>query len=530
MNTGLELSLEIPWHTQALLPLLLLLQLLPLFGSLLVHRLRERPLVARLAFGIAALQLGLVGWLWYLFDPTLAPMQFAERLNFFGPFSYHAGLDGLNFIFLQLISLLGLVLVLYAWIRQLPRLGPLLSLILLANAASVSMVLTLDLFWFWLLTNLQLWVIGRLLAHWADGSEAKVALRGFWNFMAIGQLLLLIAVLMLGWHYADIINGRWSFDLLALRQINIHQGFNEILFFLLFFGLALRAPIFPLHGWLPAILEQAGLGFAAVLLLGIKLGLYAMLRFLLPLLPETVLQWQHFIIGISVLGALYGTILAILQSNLRRQLAYITLTQSALITLGIFTLGKSAYQGSALLAVNFGLGLASLLVLMGLVCDRTLSNRLPRQQELIKYMPFIGLVFFIASLSLLAIPTAPGFEALLLLLEDAIARFGALLVVFAALNNLVAASLMLWLFHQVFIANSQTADTQAVEALELKPKTPFGTRLKGLLLLSLLLGSLLGLGLRPEAWLKLLEMPASEIGHLFQAPAQANPQSTQAED
>lgn len=534
---GFELSLEVPWHTQSLLPLLLLVQLLPLLGSILVQRLRHKPASGTLAFLTASLQLALVGWLWYSFDPAIVPMQFAERLKIVGPFGYHVGLDGLNLVFLQIISLLGLALVLYAWVRQLPNLGRLLSLILLANAASVSMVLTLDLFWFWLLTNLQLWTIGRLLGHWGDGPGTQAALRTFWHFMSIGQLLLLVAILMLGWHHADIINGRWSFDLLALRQINIHQGFNEILFFLFFFAFALRTPIFPLHGWLPTMLEQAGLGFAAVLLLGIKLGLYAMLRFLLPLLPETVVQWQYFIIGISILGAIYGTVLAILQSNLHRQLAYITLSQSALITLGIFTLGKSAYQGSTLLAINFGLGLASLILLMGLICERTSSQRLPRRQEMIKHAPFIGLVFFIASLSLLAIPTAPGFEALLLLLEDAIARFGALLVVFTALNNLVAASLMLWLFHQVFIAVNQTggtrpvgtdssADTSAEASIDtpeitLKRQVPLQTRLREFLLLLLLLASLLGLGFHPEAWLKLLDEPASEIEQLFLMPTQS---------
>jgi NADH-quinone oxidoreductase subunit M len=512
--SGLELSLEIPWHTQVLLPMLLLLQLLPLLGSALVYRLRNWRYKAPLATAIAALQLAMVLWLWWLFDPAIAAMQFAERLNFFGPFSYHVGLDGLNLIFLQLISLLSLALLLYAWIRKPAEFGRLLSLILLVNAATVSMVLTLDLFWFWLLANLQIWVISRLLSYWADGPAAGQALTSFRHFMVIGQLLLLSGILMLGWHYADIINGSWSFDLLALRQVNIHQGFNEIIFFLLILGLGLRVPVFPLHGWLPNILEQAGLGLAAVTLLGIKLGLYAMLRFILPLLPEAVVQWQTFMIGIAAFGTLYGAVLSMLQTNLRRQLAYITLSQNALILMGIFTLGKGSFQGSALLAVNFGLGMASLLLLMGLVCDRTSSTAPPRQQELIKQMPFIALVFFLSSLSLLAIPSAPGFDALLLVLEDAIRQFGALLAVFAALSNLVAASLMLWVFHQIFIATG--ADAESRSQPDAQPQKSGHDPIKGFLLLLLLLAGLAAIGLHPEAWFRLLEMPSSEIEQLFQ--------------
>lgn len=506
---GLELSLEIPWQNQLPLPALLMLQLVPLIGSGLVYRLRQRRLAGILATAIALIQLGIVLWLWLRFDPTIVPMQFAERLTLAGPFIYHTGLDGLNLVFLQALSLLSLGLVLYGQVRQLPESGRLASLILLGNAAGASMLLTLDLFWFWLLANLQLWVIGRLLKHWADGPLADWALARFWQFMAIAQLLFLTGILMLGWHHADIINGNWSFDLLALRQVNIHQGFSQIIFFLFLLGLGLRVPVFPLHGWLPGILEQAGLGLAAVLLLGIKLGLYAMLRFLLPLLPEVALHWQHFIIGVSVSGVFYGTLLGILQTDLRKQLAYISLAQSGLLSMGIFSLSKSGFQGSALLTVNFGLGISSLLLLMGLVCARTQSPSLPRLQGLIKPMPLLALTFFLASLSLLAIPSAPGFDALLLLLEGAIRRFGALLVVFTALGNLAVASLMLWVFHQVFIAKDETAPI---------PLHQFNLtqRLRAQLLVLLLLASLALTGFHPEPWLRLLEQPAGEIGRIFQ--------------
>lgn len=510
MTTGLELGLEIPWNSQLPIPVLLLLQLVPLLGGAFIYRLRNTGNGLKLALGIAVLHSSAVVWLWMRFDASTLPLQFAEHLRILGPFAYHVGLDGLNLGFLQLTSLLSLALLLYAWVRQLPQPGRIASLVLLSQGAGSGLLLSLDLFWFWLMLGLQLWASVQLILHWTQDQEARLALARFRHFMGISQLFVLAAILMLGWHYADITNGNWSFNLLSLHQVNIHQGYSGVIFLLLILGFGLRIPVFPLHGWLPNLLEHGGFGLAAVLILGIKFGIYALLRILLPLLPETALQWQGTLLGMSFAGCIYATLLAILQSNLRRQLAYITTAQSGLLLMGIFSLSASGTQGAALLALTFGLGSGSLLLLLGLLAQRTSNPELPHLHGLMKPMPLLGLVFFLSALSLMAIPGAPGFDALLLLLEASVRRFGAMFPVLAALSSLIAASLLLWVFHQAFVASTKP------QPIKITP----GNFKESLLVLLLLL-SLAGLGFHPEPWLKLLEQPGAQIGQLYAKPEAA---------
>lgn len=512
MMTGLELSLETPWSSQLPLPVLLLLQLLPVFGGVLLYRIgntRVRPAFGLgLALGLAALHTGVVFWLSMRFDSLSTAFQFAEYLRILGPLAYHVGLDGLSLAFLQLISLLGLALIIYTWAHQpLQAKNRINSLVLLSLAASTGLVLSLDLLWFWLMAGLQLWAMGHLLQQWSPGQNAQFAIARFKHFMGISQLFVLGGILMLGWHYADITNSSWSFNLLSLRQVNIHQGYSGIIFFLLILGFGLRTPVFPLHGWLPNLLEHSGPSLAAVLLLGVKLGIYAILRILLPLLPETALQWQGTLLGIAFTGCIYATLLAILQSNLRRQLAYISIAQSGLLLMGVFSLSASGIQGTALLALTFGLGSGSLLLLLAILGQRTSNPELPRLHGLMKPMPLLGLVFFLSALSLMAIPGAPGFEAQLLLLEASVRRFGAMVPVISALSSLAASSLLLWVFHQAFITNTKP------QPLEIAPGN-----LKEVALVLLLLLSLATLGFHPEPWLRLLDQPSTQIGKPYTKP------------
>ncbi|SEH04571.1 proton-conducting transporter transmembrane domain-containing protein [Candidatus Venteria ishoeyi] len=193
-------------------------------------------------------------------------------------------------------------------------------------------------------------------------------------------------------------------------------------------------------------------------MLGLKTGIYGLLRFVFPLVPEAVIQWQPFVIAFAVIGVFYAALLATQQNNLRRLLAFAVVSHTSILIIGLFTLEAIALQGAVLLSANFGLAGAGLLLMMGLVFRRTNTTSLSALGGLFDRIPLIGIAFFVAGLSIVGMPGTPGFDAVHLVLEAAIHRFGALVTIAAALGNVVAAGFLLWAFQRAFLAPATEQD------------------------------------------------------------------------
>jgi NADH-quinone oxidoreductase subunit M len=282
---------EVHWATLAGYPLLATLQLLPLLGALALLILRRARLAVAVGRLFAVGELFLALDLYRRIDVSSSVMQFAERLDLL---AYHAAADGISVLFILLTALLGVLLAFYGMARQQVTPVHLLGVLLLIEASLMSMLTTMNLLWFAAASALQLALIGYLLWRWASASEEKLALSRFLQYQFFGCCLFVAGAVVLVWSHADAnpLGERWSFDLfdlLATPQIGKYQS---AAFYLLFYGLAIRTPLFPLHGWLP---NSAGYGLIAVgpvLLLGVKVGIYGMARFLLPLTAEAVIIWQ----------------------------------------------------------------------------------------------------------------------------------------------------------------------------------------------------------------------------------------------
>jgi NADH-quinone oxidoreductase subunit M len=150
-----------------------------------------------------------------------------------------------------------------------------------------------------------------------------------------GISLFVFGIGILAWGHADATD-RWSFDLLDLMQVPPEGKFQSAAFFLMFYGLAIRTPLFPLHGWLPHVAHRGMVAVAPALLLGIKVGIFGMVRFVFPLTPDAVVYWQPFVVGIAMTGVFYSAVLAFLQTNLRRLLAFAVVSHTSLIVIGIY--------------------------------------------------------------------------------------------------------------------------------------------------------------------------------------------------
>jgi NADH-quinone oxidoreductase subunit M len=497
---------ELHWTTHAEQPLLAAVQLLPALTALLMLVQRAAKPTLALALTAACIELALTVLLYSAYDSTSPSLQFAEHLSLPGPFDYHAAVDGVSILFMLLTALLSLLVLVYGPLRGLGPAWRMAAAVFAVEAALMACFATLNLLWFVLLSGLQVALIGYLLWRWATSQEKNFALTRFYQFMGTGMMLLLVGSLILGWNYSQSGDGGWSFDLLALQQVTVAPHLQSLTFFLLFYGLAIRIPLFPLHAWLPLVAEHGNIAVAPTLLLGLKLGVYGLLRFVFPLLPEAVIQWHGFIAAFAVVGIFYAALLAMLQNNLRRLLAFAAVSHTSILVLGLFSLERMALQASVLLSVTFGLALATLAFMSGLVFRRTQTTLLNELGGLFDHIPLIGIVFLIASLSIIGMPGTPGFDAVHLLLEASIQRFGGLVTIAAALGNVVAAGFLLWAFQRAFLAPRQ----DLAEAPPLAGITAAELLLAGLLLLVLL-----GAGFYTEPWLQLIDVPLTHLSALF---------------
>lgn len=497
---------EIIWTTQANWPILALLQLLPLVGAVVVFALGERALAVALGrvFALAELWLGFV--LYQHIDAASPALQLAERIHGAWGLGYHAAADGVTVLFVLLAALIVVLMTLYGLVRGLAQPGRLLAVILLAEAALMTLLLTMNLLWFALFSVIELAVAGYLIGHWSTSTEENrlLVMTRFLQFQGVGVLLLVGGVIILAWDHANV-TGFWSFDLIDLIQAPAQGRFQTAAFFLLFYGLAVRTPLFPLHGWLPHVAHRGMVAIAPALLLGVKVGIYGMLRFLLPLTGEAVLEWQNFIIAFAMAGVFYAAILAFLQINLRRLLSFAVVSHTGLIVIGLFTLHPLGLIGAVLLSVNFGLAVTVMLFMVGFVFRRTHTTDLVKLGGLFERIPFIAFCFLAGGFSIVGMPGTPGFDAVHFVLEAAMERFGALPTVAAALGNVLAAGFLLWAFQKAFLAPRPEGEIFTIERT-----LPMEYVVGGIVVSVLLLT-----GFYFEPWLNLIEPALNALASRF---------------
>jgi NADH-quinone oxidoreductase subunit M len=479
-------------------PLLAALQLLPLAGAALVIALRERGRAVLLSRLVAVAELVLAAMLLRRVDAASSALQLGERVD---PLLYHAAADGVTALFVLLTALLTLLLTLYGVVRGLASSGRLAAVILASEAALMSMLTTVNLAWFALASVVQLALAAYLVGRWSTSTEENraLAMARFTQFQAFGWLLLVGGIVILAWGHADA-TGRWSFDLADLARVPAEGKFQTAAFFLLFYGLAVRTPLFPLHGWLPHVVQRGMVAVAPALLLGIKVGIYGIVRFVLPLTREAVLAWQGWVVAFAMAGVFYAAILALQQSNLRRLLAFAVVSHTGLIVIGLFTLDPAGLQGAVLLTVNFGLAVTVMLFMVGFVFRRTRTTDLDRLGGLFDRIPFIAVTFLVGGLAIVGMPGTPGFDAAHLVLEAAIHRFGALPSVATALGNVAAAGFLLWAFQRAFLAPRHETGAGEGRTAAIPRAEPMEYFVGGLSLLVLLVA-----GFYSTPWLELTE-------------------------
>lgn len=453
-------------------PLLTSLIFLPLTAGLLLLFLHDERLSRTLAFSAALLELGLSLVLWTRFDFDTAGMQWVERHDWIASLriQYLVGVDGVSLLFLPLTALLTVAVILASWTSVQHQARLYYALLLALEGITIGIYCALDLGLFFLFWELTLPPLFFLISLWGIGPQRRYAASQYILFMLAGGVPLLFGFILLALNHARETGlsapAGLSFDYLNLLETPIPLELQSVVFLLLFFGFAVKAPLFPFHVWLPTAAMEGPVGVTA-LLMGLKLGLFGIIRFAVPLAPQAANQHFRLMATLGVAGALYGALIALKQTNLRRLLAFSSISHVGFVLIGIAALNIQGIQGAIFQLFNFGIVAGGMFLIAGFLQHRLGTTELTGLGGAARAMPLLASLFFVLGLAGMGVPGTNGFAAEHLILIGALrADFGMGLA--ALLGVILGAAYFLGFFQKAFLG--PTTRRAVREGADLRPR------------------------------------------------------------
>jgi NADH-quinone oxidoreductase subunit M len=437
------------------LPLLTLLILIPPLGAALMAVISRPEAARRLALLTLLVELGVALWVAAGFDPSVAGFQWVERRYWIPSLNidYMVGVDGLSLLFLPLTVLLFLGIVITSWnsVRTMPRLY--FTLLLLQLSATLGIFVAIDTILFFLFWELSLVPLYFLVSLWGVGPERRHAANKYTLIMLSGGVPLMFGFLLLAFNHATstgaAVPAGLAFDLPTLLGTPLAAELGIAVFLLLFVGFAVKTPLFPLHTWLPLMAMEGPVAIVATLT-GLKLGAYGLLRFAVPLAPAAAQELHWLLTGLATIGILYGAVAALAQTNLRRMLAYSSMSHVGLVVLGIASFNLQGVQGAVLQLLNFTLVAGGSFLLLAMLRQRTGSTDITDLGGVVHSMPLLAALFLLLGLAGMGVPGTSGFPAeLLLLLSILKSHTGAGMA--ALFGMVVGAGYFLSIYRQAFL-------------------------------------------------------------------------------
>ena len=456
-------------------PILTCLLFFPLAGAAVLWLFDDEDMVRTSALTISLVELAMAIFVLARFIPDSAAMQFVEHVPWIPALgiSYHLAVDGISVLFVGLTAFLTVLVVIYSWdtIRHQTKLY-MMSLLAL-ETTTMGVFVSLDLILFFVFWELMLIPSYFLIKLWGGGAERHYAALKYVLYTLLGSVFMLvgIALLDINYHsYATLhhMETVYSFDLLELLAVPIPLPLQILIFWMLFLGFAFKAPVFPFHTWLPDALLEGPIGMAVVLA-GLKLGTFGFMRFSIPLLPEASKSEGvvSIVMALGLAAILYGAIMALIQPDFRRLLAYSSISHLGFVVIGLFALNYQSLQGSLLTMINLGFSTAGLFFIAGFLYTRQQTTQLAAFGGMAKHTPLLATFFLLIGLASIGLPGTNGFVGEFLILLGTFRakwQYGAI----AVTGVIFGAAYFLWYYERAMLGPVGKAVKQSLADLHLR--------------------------------------------------------------
>ena len=390
-------------------------------------------------------------FLWYSFDTTTADFQFVEKKNWMEGFiNFQLGVDGISILFILLTTFIAPVCIFSAIHSIKFKIKEFLIAILVMETLMLGVFCSLDLVIFYLFFEGGLIPMFLIIGIWGGPKRVYSAFK-FFLFTLLGSVLMLVAIISIYW-----ITG--TSDVIKLLDIRIPTEYQYLLWLAFFSSFAVKLPMWPVHTWLPdAHVEAPTAGSVILAAILLKMAGYGFLRFSLGLFPVASDYFTPLIFTLSIVAIIYTSLVALMQEDMKKLIAYSSVAHMGFVTLGIFSLTKQGLEGSIIQMISHGLISAALFLCVGVVYDRFHSRMISSYGGLVNIMPKYSLVFIIFVLAALGLPGTSGFVGEFLVLVGVLQK-NILVAILASLGVILAAAYMLWLYKRVIfgkITNSE---------------------------------------------------------------------------
>ena len=436
--------------------MLSLIVFLPLAGALLVllaggrgDRPDREPAVRAVALGVSLATFAATLLLWWRFDPASADYQFVERHAWMPAFGiqYLVGVDGISLFLIVLTGFLTPLALLSSW-DSVHRNVKMFSFFLLALESSMlGVFVAIDLFLFYMFWDFVLIPMYFLIGIWGYERRVYAAVKFILYTMA-GSVLMLVAIIGLAWAQSAA-TGTPSFNLLDLQGLTLSWPLEKWFFLAFAIAFLIKVPLFPFHTWLPdAHVEAPTAG--SVILAGVmlKMGTYGLLRFAFPLFPSAAMYFAPWIAAFAIVGIVYGALVAMVQPDMKKLVAYSSVSHLGFVVLGLCAMNVQGVQGSVYQMLNHGVSTGGLFMIVGMLSDRRHTRLISEYGGLKAVMPRLVAAFLIITLSSIALPGLNGFVGEFLILVGSF-LWKPKLTAFAATGVILSAVYMLWMFQRV---------------------------------------------------------------------------------
>ncbi len=432
----------------SLLDIVLFLPLIGFLAILILPKESSRMTALILSLGIFVLSLGLLSP--YMGDASPTGWQFVSNVSWITSpaIRYHVGLDGLTLWLVLLSTMLTPIAVLISWNYIDHRVKEYFAFLLLLEFGVLGVFVALDMFLFYVFWELSLVPMYFLIGIWGHDRRIYAAVK-FFLFTMAGSVLMLAAMIYL-------YNAAGTFDYVAIQNmvqtgaLKFDGQVGMLLFLAFFIAFAIKVPLFPLHTWLQdAHVEAPTAGSVMLASVMLKMGTYGLVRFCLTLFPNAAREAAPVIGGLAIVGIIYGALCALVQPNMKKLVAYSSVSHLGFVVLGVFSFTQQGLDGAVYQMLNHGVSTGALFILVGYLYERRHSLEISAYGGVATPAPNLAIVFLITTFASIGLPVLNNFVGEYLVLQGA-AKANFSWVVFAALGVILGACYMLWLYQRTF--------------------------------------------------------------------------------